>query len=529
MRKGIGEIRMLAALRHCTLSLSLVLLAACGAETTVGDEKAAANPGGARWVNQRLEIDVPVRVVTFGLPPATVAGLQQQLTPKVIDQRALDYGQALPLDQEPHESDQITPDGIRYLPNPVLPRAMFSVAAAGEALEKRLREQLALAEVAPGRYDANRIEDWLAAALAPDPSAPTLVLLHLAALGVGDHDWRISTPRGPLDRTRVFGEREPLIVLDASATADPNGPRPAMSPDDVAPLVPFVTGAVEWRLLQGPIYPVATAACHAVTVVIAADTTSLSATTGLLPMALERLDAQYAEDSLRILTGGEPVFVDFKILHQPLDDPALAALSRGGGNGAHLELMRFYFSENWQQYHIPHEGCEAYLSVLFDGDLGHAPNPLWDGIATYDDDPGRRLSLSWLADIENLVYSPESPLCMAPSCVPGGPGSDQIWKYIINHETGHLFGQRHPHDIDRPDALYIDRTYSSVHSDMSYLMTMRLPGFGAIDQNNWQRNRAGFALLEADRAGRVGSPGWHAAMAAARRLDWRGAWEALQR
>lgn len=220
------------------------------------------------------------------------------------------------------------------------------------------------------------------------------------------------------------------------------------------------------------------------------------------------------------LTGAD-VFFDVKILSLPVDDPVLDALARGEFPA--FEVMRGYLSVMFEQYHVEHPGCEEYLSVVFAGDVATVPGGGVLGIGTYDDTPGQRISMSWVAEAVRFTFDPESPYCFA-SC----DGKDYLnwWEYLFSHETGHIMGQRHPHDISlaEPDLVTSqtgssNNGFSSIWSSMSYHQDGRVIDFGKIDQANWRRNRAGFALGLAAQNGRENSPAWNAAMDQARQLD----------
>lgn len=518
-----------------TAALASWCLTGCG---TSLPPSTAAQDGGkgatvpAQWTDSRLEIDVPVQVITFGLPEKAVVELRSQLTPLVVDHKVDGPDSTLSPDIEESQTPTET------FPAPVLPIANFDVRAAPAALEQEFTAVLQQAQLEPGLYDANMIEDWLAQALsrhglALNPDTPSLVMLHLGAFGISGHHWKIQGHNGYLKLARVFGERHPLLVLDPSADADPyagtDGYRSPVATDDVTQLAEFILDATEYRLLQGSLFPVATAPCHAVTGILAVRATSASQHTTFLGSVYDTFNPALIKASFDHLTGGAPVFFDVKILSLPVDDPVLDAVGRGDFEGR--EALRTYLTQNWEQYHVDHPGCEEYLSLVFVGDAATAFTLSPSGIAAYDDQPGKRLSMSWLGDIAGLLFSPDSPFCsFNPMCGTEGvfPDSIQIWNDLFSHETGHLFGQMHPHNIDRARGADSNNAFSSIWSSMSYQTGPVLFDFGAVDQANWQRNRAGYALLEASRAGREGSPEWNAALEAATQLDWQGVWAALQ-
>ncbi|SFF52709.1 hypothetical protein SAMN04488120_10722 [Fontimonas thermophila] len=523
---------------------AVVLLAGCGA-SSVPQPSGAPAPlprSAAKWENGRLAVDVPVPVVTISFPQDAVEALRAALQPFTVNHASGDLNQTFPPDV-----DEVleTGDPVVLLPAfgetitlPVLPTAHYQVTAASPALTQAFARALDAARIDEQTFDANTIEDFLANALpahgiALNPNAPGIVLLHLEALGVGTHGWKIQGQTGFLAPVRLFGERHPVLVIDPSAVPDSyTGGSAYDSPlaaDATAEIVQFVRDATEYRVLQGSIYPIAQAPCHAVTGILGIrHNTSLGE--AILRQVEDAFDAARVKAGWDHLTGSD-VFFDVKILSLPEDDPVLDALARGEFPA--FEVLRAYLSLMFEQYHVEHPGCEAYLSVVFAGDVATVPGGGVIGIGTYDDSPGQRISMSWVHEVFRFTFDPESPLCIA-SC----DGKDYLnwWEYLFSHETGHILGQRHPHDITRadpgPEESLLgasNNSFSSIWSSMSYEQDGRMIDFGAIDQANWRRNRAGFALALAAQNGRENTPEWALAMDAASRLDWQGVWAALSR
>lgn len=528
------------ALRRSLIAAAVATLAACGSSSSPVDGRAATM---ATWTDGRLAIDVPVPVVTFGFPDADVRKLQEALQPLVIDHVTGDLSQFPPDLDDASQADPfaVAPTFGETLVLPIKPTARYAVSAAPAALQAKLQAALATAKREDGFYDAVKIEDFLAASLPLDPDAPTIVLLHLKALGVkGAHSWRLQGQTGFLSGVRMFGERHPLLVLDPSADADIRAAGTTTDPlaenvyhNPVATsateeIAEFVRDATHYRVLQGSIYPVAQASCHAVTALIGVrDQTSLS------EMQLRKVRDNF--DAARVKAGWDhltdvPVYFDYEFLSLPADDPALDALARGEFPA--FEAMRTYLGLMFEQYHVEHAGCEEYLTVVFAGDVATVPGGGVLGIGTYDDTPGQRIAMGWVHEAFRYAFDPESPLCIS-----GCTDKDYLnfYEYIVSHETGHILGQRHPHDISRGDGDEVETLagesnngFSSVWSSMSYHQEGRVIDFGAIDRNNWLRNRAAFALSIAARDGREGSPAWNAAISRAQQYDWSGAWAALQ-
>jgi hypothetical protein len=529
----------LSGFSFLTLALTLVPgLSSCGNSSPATDVPglSAQTPVSARWQSDRLMIDVPVPVIAIGFPVADVAGLSAKLRTHRVDHTAGDLNQPIPPD--PDEIEERGPTALLPLfgesyPHPVLPNARFQVSAASAAMENEFRTMLSAARLDGNRFDAIAIEDWLANALPRygfplNKNAPSIVVLHLDAFGVSNHGWKHQGRTGWLEPVRVFGERYPLLVLDPSAVPDPYAGtgnfRDTLPASATELIADFVIEAVEYRVLQASIYPVAQAPCHAVTGIMGIRPGSIAEATPLLRSVEEALHPEWIKGAFDHLTGTN-VFFDLKILHLPVDDPVLDAIARGEFPA--FEVMRGYLTLMWDQYHVDRPGCEGYLSVVFAGDVATVPGGGIIGIGTYDDRPtGRRISMSWVAEIFRLTFDPESPVCTL-AC----EQKEYLnwWDYLFIHETGHILGQRHTHDKSSNTGYGTsNNAFSSVWSTMSYQQDGRVADFGAIDHANWLRNRAGFALLHAARGGREGSPAWNQAMDAARLLNWQGVWAALQ-
>ena len=536
-----AEVRRLSASIAVVCSL---LLGACGGSSPTdapapGGGGSGPAEGGAKvraeWIDGRLSVDVPTTIVTFGLSDAQAAALQAELVPYTVNHANSDLNQVLPPDLEELQSDGV----MTLLPLfgddfvlPVLPTALYAVRPAPAALVAEFEKALAAAKLSDTRYDAIAMEDFLAAALPRygvklNPDAPSMAIVHLAAFGVGEHGWKMRAPTGSVEPIRLFGDRNPLLILDPSAVTDPYGSGEAFTeptaPDNAALIATFVREATEYRMLQGSIYPISTAPCHAVTGIMGVRQTSIAQATPLLRPVEEALVAENIAASFNNLTGGLAHF-DLKILQLPQDDPVLDALTRGEFPA--FEVLRGYLSLNFDRYHVDHPGCEEYLSIVVQSDLLAVPGAGVIGIGTYDDSPGHRISMSWVHDLFRLTFDPESPVGILAD-----EGKDFLnwWEYLFSHETGHIMGQRHPHDItSSSSASGSSNSFSSIWSSMSYQQDGRMIDFGANDQANWKRNRAGYALSLAAQNGRENTPEWNAAMDKARQLDWTGVWEALR-
>ena len=503
----------------------------------------------AEWRDGRLIVDVPVPVITFGLSASEVAALQAELTPHTVDQATQAFHQFLPPDLEEAKEDgplvllpgldalsgQLGLDvSFELLTLPPLPTARYAVQAAPAALESSFAQALDAARLEDRLFEANAIEDFLSGALpqhgfALNRDAPSIVVLHLDAFGIGQHGWKAQGMTGFLAPVRVFGERHPLLVLDPSAIADPRttggGYKRPTASNAAATIAEFARDATEYRLLQGSVYPVSTAPCHAVTGILGVRSTSLGEATPLLRPVSEAFQPERIKAAFDHLTGGD-VYFDLKVLALPVDDPVLDAVGRGGDWA--LDVIIGYLTLTFDRYHVDHPGCEEYLTVVLESDLAMAASITLAGAAHFDDKPGKRIAVGWASDLDRLVADPESPLCAIPADCASKEYLN-IFEMLFSHETGHILGQRHPSDVLKASGEGVSNdAFASIWSTMSIEQYDRVIDFGAVDHANWLRNRAGFALQRAAREGREGTSEWQSAMSAVESLDWQGAWEALQ-
>lgn len=468
-----------------------------------------------------IELDIPVDVVLIGFPQSTVTGLAAALEPLPIKHGIYTNQRLLyPESGLPQPNPRV---------NPMQPTAVYEVQAAQIGTAARLAAALEAGSV-DGLFDANLAEDLIVAELEDQGMAvsaqhPSLVFVHLGATG---HHYRMTYETGHVDKVRVYGERQPVLVMDVSAAVDPwvgdgesyNLPVSADGADTVDTLADAARVATHFRLLQGPLYPPTTLTCHGITILTVVRGTALTETLPGYRTADDYVEPDRLVDAWENLLGDGRVFVDHVVLRLPADDPELEAVLRTG----QLEALRYWMDQNWDDYWVPHDGCEPYVSVFLYGDLSDSGV---SGIATYDVRDGRRLSFSSFNDL-NRMQEEDAGLFAPVFHVPDESRYDSDWlDFLYTHETGHLFGQRHPHDVTLVDGSDGDRTYSSIWSAMSYQEDGKLPQFGAIDVNNQARNRAGI-LMEAVLAASPDDPAIDVALERMAEYDWLGAAAALE-
>ncbi len=430
-----------------------------------------------------ISVTVPVDVFMVGFSESTAATVRAQLDNEVIEHGVYSFARSF-----------LAPEGQvgGTIKNFVQPTTQYRVHAVPlgnlvSTLDQHMLETY---------YDANAAEDALVEHLTDagfelDANRPSLVLMHLGTQG---HSYRILYETGYVNQVRAFGERTPLLVLDVSAAMDPwvgtwdryNSP---LDSDDTGPLVDAVVAATHFRLLQGPLYPPTLAPCHAVTLLTAVRGTAAAEVLPGYTSAEDMVQADNLTRAWETLLGEGRVHVDPVVIQLPTDDPGLEAILRTGN----LDLLRFWMDENWGDYWVEHEGCEAYVSIFLVGDV--SDNGI-SGIAMYDIRDDRRLSFSSFNDL-NRMREEGTGMGAPVFYVPDDSRYHSDWlDFLYTHESGHLFSMRHPHDVTLISGGAFETTFSSIWSSMSYQQDGKLPQFGVIDHTNYMRNRAGF-LLEA--------------------------------
>lgn len=465
-------------------------------------------------VDGNLHMDVDMPVVVIGFSPEAENALADRLDEETVEHYTGDLNQPVPPDPDGGLEGNMPLAGSNY-PMPIVPTAQFDVQPASDELEAGLDAYLGQASIIG---DARGVEAFLADALVEDgvdvdPNRPLLVVMNSDTFEHPPDAWRYDFPNGYLEPAPVFGEREPLLVVDTATMG-----LDAEDAGDLDAIEDRVRGAMHYRLLQGSVYPMPTADCHALTLVTAYRPTSLAENHPDFQGIDELFHPEQIEGAFNNLTS-DPVHVDVKTLELPADDPALDALSRG--EFATFEAQRAWISMNWDDYWVEHEGCEAYVSFLIHTDMASAPNAVI-GIGTYDEDKGYRVALSWINDALRLAFDPDSPAAEDESL-------DRFnWvDYLHTHEAGHIFAMRHPHDITTDDGVGSSTMYEDVWSTMSYSTDGRVIDFGAVDHANFERNKAAFLLNLAFEAGHAEDPLFEEALEHMTAYEWAQASKAL--
>ncbi len=483
-----------------------------------GEPTAQARPP-ATYADGRFAVDVPVPVILVGFPSGTAAELHGLLPELRPDQRTYNNARLL--------SPTFLNSGATTRPNPMDPTADYQYHDA-PAIRAAIDAALPDLTIADGLLDANAMDDLIqqqidALSLPVTADTPGIVLLHL---GSNDHAYRLTYPTGYIENVRAFGERNPYTVLDVSARVDPyvgssrSFNQPIAAEGAAETLAEAVRVATWYRTLQGPLYPQSVDPCHAVTLMVVYRASTLSQTLPGYSRAEDLLDQEYLLAAWESLLGEGRVHVDPLFIALPVDDPPLEAILREGSN----EALRAYMDENWDAYHVDHDGCQAYLSVFL---IGDAADSGVSGIAMYDINDQRRISMSWMND---LTQFNEEDGAAGPIFYSDDPSRDRTdWvNFLFSHETGHLFGQRHPHDVSASGAPSAGMSFAAIWSSMSYQQDGKMPLFGAVDTNNYWRNRAGFIGEAAGEAGLVDDPVFAEALQLMGNNEWQEAGDALQ-
>lgn len=504
--------------------------------------------------DDRLRIEVPVHIAMVGFPGSTSQAVADRLEKTPVDHQAYDsprllHGQGTEATAFPAPS---------FTENPVLPVAVPQVHHLDEDLAEAYRQHLEANEVDGTQgtiYDADAAERWLADQLREqgvpvDPDTPTLVLIHTGQ--EGKHAYRYTYTNGYLEPVRAFGGQQPILALDASAFSDPwvanatglvctegtdvqptcelqvgeswDRALPATGTATVDALEGAIDAAIQYRLLQGPLYPVADKPCYAVTVVLGVEETAPSQASPVNPSAEALLNGPLLDQALSAAVAPMTLHLDTTVLSLPADDPELAAIAETED----AELVREWMIRHWEDHWVAHDGCEAVVSFHLFGDASQGGD--W-GIAMMDRTDGYRVSLSVTAGLERFQETYTGPASGEINDRESSRSSYRMVDMLVAHETGHLLGLRHPHDItttDPGDDQGTIWTFSSTLTAMSYQTEDRTWRFGEIDQTNLQRNRAGVLLQAAIEDDLDGTPGYQEALLQLAEHDWDKASQTLQ-
>jgi hypothetical protein len=536
-------------------AILIVVVSGCIAPASAPLDQASLPVGVPALVNllperEGFEVEVPVPVVLIGFDDSVATALQEELTPASVDHDFLDADNTI------SDPGSLVGNPFPLYTNPALPEAVYQVRALPAAQAQAVLDFILTTEVEgtdTTHYDGRMLEDHLAQLLQPNPDTPAFVILHGGDTLAAEHHWRYTYETGWLDRVRIFGGKEALVVLDASAQPDPYVVRTSTSPltpinqavfgapdppaaynmplersgaDVVEALAQAATDAAHFRLVQGPIYPVPVRECHTVLAYVGVRATALAHRLGMSDPA-DNVDLATLEAGFENLTGGD-VTVQLRVVQLPHEDPVLDAATR---NDLNYDLFRTWADMNWGSF-FEDDGCEHYLSTLVYTDSAENIH----GIALMDVDRNRRISFSWVDDKTRLREEEGAPLGGAP-LLGGRAASREVSRwgtFLLSHETGHLFGQTHPHNAIRDADTEGERApagftwaFSATWDAMSYQAMDRVADFGKVAQANHDRNRAGFAIGMAMAQGLEGSPELGQALQHLRMHHWELAVDAL--
>lgn len=531
------------------LALSTPVLAGCLAGSDdVGTTAAVPPPSPPVVVSDVLtllddggfRITQPLDVILIGFEPGLGAELAKALEPEEVEHSAFTFPRDFPPERGSAEDTN--------LGHPVLPVAQYSVRQVDSTFASEFFAYVAGQALAEGVFDANAGEAWLAERL---PAAgypivearPPFVILHAGdELPVG-HAWRYAYTHGYLEPVRTFGEKLPLLVTDVSARPDPyvtgylldrdpnspprgkayDYPLPPGGSETLEALDELVVDATHFRFLKGAIYPITTKPCHQVTLILAVHATTVDEKLPGGRPAKEWVDLEGLKSGWENLTGDE-VRVEFKILTLPQEEPVLDALIRGAGTGFTLDHLRWYIDENFAKLVEADPACEQYLGLTAFADLA---NPSGYGIAMYDVKRSHRIAFGIWPEIYRVADSDGPIIKAAGRSDPSRPLSNWI-NLLFSHEVGHILGQHHPqHLVTGEGRVRQLNSFESVWSVMSYQTVDRLNDFGKNDQAQWQRNRAGYAVAEAQALGLAETPEFREALEHLAQYHWNMGYGAL--
>lgn len=492
--------------------LVTAVLAGCLADGGDGDGGAVLPPAGdVRIEGGAVHMEVPVPVFLIGFSGGLEARLQEALAPMTLRPATFLQSSAA-----------------------LNPTARFEVHAPDASWQAAFDAFLKTA-IHPGNagltgfggavLDGNAIEDHLDLHLGEIAEVPAgITSLVVLDPGLRGHAYHYTGNVGWREPVRSFGERHDLLVWDPHAEPDPwvgtaaphHVPADAPSADAIAE---WAKRAASIRALHMPIWPPTTLPCHAVTVLLAVRGTTVTPQALGLQRWDEALDVDRMRETFQNLTG-DPVHVDLVVKHLPEDDPPLEAVTRENNARA---VTQTYLDLEFDAYHVPHDGCEAYLSLIVYGDLADQRTSS-NGNAIMMTGSGHRVSTSLIAEnvrVMSEVIGYNGVWDESTSFERSGPGADPLewFNWVATHETGHLFSLPHP-DYATGSGAVSDPAFSSTWNVMSYQMRRIVTDTSAVDAHNMQRNQAAYALLGASDAG-VPAEALDAALEAMGRYQWK--------
>ncbi len=494
-----------------TSLLTLTVLAGCISDQDQPDDTPVVPASDIRLEAGTVHMDVPVPVFLIGFEAAMASGLEDALDPFTQSTGAALAPTAVYEVHTPSAEWQAEFDAF-----------IETASHPGNA---------ALTGFDGAILDGNAIEEYLVEALPgihPVPEGITsLVVLDT---GMREHAFHYAGDVGWREPVRLFGERYDFLVWDPHAAVDPWVGSAAQhhvptSAATAAGIAAWVEQATAIRALQMPIWAPTVEPCHAVTIILAVrGTTVTPAALGLQDWD-ETLDIDRLQATFENLTD-DPVYVDLVVLHLPQDDPPLELVTRE--NNART-ITATYLDANFDAYHVPHEGCEPYLSLVVYGDLADQRTSS-NGNAQMSIN-GRRISTSLVAEnvrvmTETVGYNDVWDESTNFERV--GPGADpyEWFNWVVSHETGHLFSLPHPNYAPGTGG-FSDTGFASTWNVMGYQMRRIVTEMSHVDTHNMARNQAAYAVVHAAAEG-IDQAVIDDALAAMSEYRWKDATRLLQ-
>jgi len=472
------------SMKRAAVATLAFALSSCGGGDAGGLEHSFSTRSASVEIDgDVVRMDVSIPVFLLGFDSATQTQLQALLPPMLVD-----------------ANSGLLPTAIFDIQRPdAVWQAKFDAFLA----TTRLDGHADLTGFDGPVLDGNAIEAWLDTHLGDIADVPDgLTSLVILNTGLSGHAYHYAGNVGWREPVRTFGEATSLLVWDPHAEPDPwvgtaeahHVPVSKATPELIAE---WTKRAVAIRALHAPSRTPAIQSCHAVTVVLAVRNTALTPDLLGLQSWEDTLDIPALEATYEKLVDDE-VYFDLLVRQLPLEDPVLDVLTRE--NNARV-VTATYLDLNFDSYHVAHEGCEPYLSLVVFGDLldqrtssnGNAQTSLING---------RRISTSLVAEnvrIMSELVGYNEAWDESTSFERVGPGADPLewFNWVIAHETGHLFSLPHPNAGTGDGESYSDTGFASTWNAMGYQMRRIVTEMSMVDANNFARNQAAAAVLAA--------------------------------